>query len=127
METTFERRRAKRLRLSASALVSLVSEDPKYWPIVDIGRWGLAFRHMSNGRPLDEYSTELIIATKDLLIFEEGIPFRVVSVSELSEEFPSSNAGGFVWKRYGVEFGELNGRQISQLERLMQEYAVGAL
>jgi hypothetical protein len=100
-----------------------MSGERKYWQIVDIGEGGLAFRYVPDGGPLDD-SGALVIATKDLLFYVEGIPFRIVSLSDIGESLPPTYWRREVLKRYGVEFGNLNVQQISQVEHFIQEYAV---
>jgi len=114
MNNPDEQRRHRRLQARDGAFVLLGPDSTKLGRIIDISRSGLAFSHMARTRP----SNDLLI-DKDFYLSE--VPFQTVWDVKTHENPLSS----ITMRRCGVQFGDLNSSQQTELDNFMQNHTVG--
>ena len=119
-----EKRRHKRFRSIESAYAAFGSEALKIGQIVDISMGGLAFHYMADGDHINGARELEIYLTHNHGFHMTEVPFNTVSDFVIPNEFPYTT---IVMRRRGVEFGELNETQVSQLGFLIQNYTEGEI
>jgi hypothetical protein len=116
-----EKRRHQRFRSKESAYAAFGSETLKVGQIVDISMGGLAFHYIADGSQINgARELEIYLAGNGFHMTE--VPFNTISDFAIPSEFPLST---IIMRRRGVQFGELNQLQESQLGFLIQNYTVG--
>ncbi len=117
----FEKRKHKRFRLKDLTYAAFGSRAMKIGQIVDISMGGLAFHYIADGDQINNvHELEIYLATNGFHMTE--VPFTTVSDFLLPSEFPLST---IIMRRCGVQFGELNEQQVSQLGYLIQNHTLG--
>jgi hypothetical protein len=126
-----ERRSHQRFQIPAGCFVSLGPDYTILGQIIDMSLGGVAFRHMGNTpclRPKDESYLDIFLTEGGFSLSK--VPVETVSDYEISDvvsnrlvdPIPLSYKG---MRRCSVQFGELTHHQISQLEHLIENYAIG--
>ena len=114
-EEVTDRRKHKRFRLPAGAIVAFRPGYLKLGRIIDVGIGGLGFSYITS-EELPNVSSELdiFLAIRDFYLY--NMPFETIWDFETDAvRFASVKT-----RRSGLEFGELTPDQISQLEYLIQ-------
>jgi hypothetical protein len=86
--------------------------------IREISHAGLSFHYIGREKPLNE-DGELAICSGSKDFFLYRIPCRVLFDAKVYKNHPSPIS----MRRCGVEFGELEGKQTSQIEYFIRKYA----
>ena len=116
-----EKRKHMRFRSKDHAYAAFRSHTIKTGQIVDISKGGLAIHYIADGDQInDSHELEIYFANNGFHMKE--VPFNTISDFELTSEFRFSS---IIMRRRGVQFGELNQFQVSQLGYLIQNYTVG--
>jgi PilZ domain len=112
------RRRHERYKAKEGALISPIAGCRKYWKMLDVSMGGASFRHI----PCEDLHdfTEIDIAMQDLGFTLEGIPFKVISDCDFTDDCVSFSR----LRRCGVEFGPLTHIQESLLDEFIRKYTV---
>ena len=120
-EALLEQRKHKRFRPQEGTYAILRSPGKKLGQVINISRGGLAFRYIDIGeRP--ERSFELDISIEEHGLILDSLSFETVSDFSVSREFPFSSTP---IRRRGGQFKSLKKNQISQLEYLLRNHAIG--
>ena len=120
-EALLEQRKHKRFRPQEGTYAILRSPGKKLGQVINISRGGLAFRYIDIGeRP--ERSFELDISIEEHGLILDSLSFETVSDFSASREFPFSSTP---IRRRGGQFKSLKKNQISQLEYLLRNHAMG--
>ena len=115
-----ERRRHKRFQAQEGAFAVVRPESTKLGQIIDISQGGLAFRYTVTGTQANGAVELDIFLTGDGFCLEK-MPFKTVSDRKVSKKF----SNGFLpMRRCGVQFGELTGIQITQLDYFIQNHTM---
>ena len=113
-----ERRKHKRFRTKEGAYAVLSGPVSKVGQILDVSRGGLSFRYIDIGdRPKE--TCVLDILKEDNVFRLENITFKVISDLDASKDFPFST---IPMRRCGGELSGMSGKQISDLEYLIDNY-----
>jgi len=88
--------------------------------IVDIGKGGLAFEYSRGSKQETSHGLLDIFALIQPYARLETVPFRIV----YDRQVASKNGLADAMNRCGLEFGELSDVQISQLNRLIENFAI---
>jgi len=115
-----ERRKHKRFQVPSGTFVALFPDYIKAGQVSNISMGGLAFTYFADQEPPNR-SFELEILLHASAFNLQGVPFRTISDFE-TEDVPLSSTSK---RRCAVQFGHLTPHQMSQLEYLIQNYAVG--
>jgi len=117
-ESPQDRRRHKRYRAKDGALISPIARYRKYWKMLDVSMRGASFRYI----PCEDLKdfNEIDIAMQDLGFTLEGIPFKVISDCDFTDDCASFSR----LRRCGVEFGPLTHSQESLLDEFIRKYTV---
>lgn len=102
-----ERRSHKRFNIKKCT----IAVSAKLGQVVDISMGGLSFSYIETGNWVKESSPLATLFGPDDLCIDE-FPMRIISDCSLGN-------GVSMLRRCGVEFGELNQKQISQLEHFI--------
>jgi hypothetical protein len=120
-DALLEQRRHKRFRPQDGTYAILRGPGKKLGQVINISRGGLAFRYIDIGeRP--ERSFELDISIEEYGFILDNLSFETLSDFSTSREFPFSSTP--IRRRCG-QFKALNKNQLSELEYLIQNYAIG--
>jgi hypothetical protein len=118
VELPLDRRKHKRYQVKESALISPVAKDRKYWKMLDVSMSGASFRYIPY-EDLSEFN-EIDIVTEDLEFALDGIPFKVISDCEFTDDLSPL----LELRRCGGEFGPLTEPQKTLLDRLIGTYTM---
>jgi hypothetical protein len=88
--------------------------------IVNISKGGLAFRYIDDKEESNE-SFELDILFASDAFYLKNVPFRTVSDFDTVSKFPIHT---FKMRQQGVQFGEMDSNQTSQLDYFIQNYKI---
>ena len=120
-EALIEQRKHKRFRPQDGTYALLRGPGKKLGQVINISRGGLAFRYIDIGeRPESSFELDISIEEKGFIL--DNLLFETVSDFSSSREFPFSSTP---IRRRGGQFKALNKKQISELEYLIQNYAIG--
>lgn len=114
-----ERREHQRFRLKENIFVVVTD---KVGPLLDISSHGLSFSVDADEQFAAGETLYLDIFGEDSPFSIKNIPFQVASEAIVSPKSPFSVT---IRRRYGVQFGELNDLQKSQLEYFIQHSRAG--
>jgi len=113
----FARRSTHRFQVKNFIFVKLWSElDEDIGQLLDISSNGLSFRYMSDNEA-GSFS-KLSILTNNTIVIPK-IPFKTISDIELQNGLPSMP---IIFRRCGVQFGQLSSHQQFQLEQFLKYY-----
>lgn len=113
-----DKRRFKRFQAPKKAFVLVRGLDGKLGQIIDIGRGGLAFRYVANGKKPKKLSQlDIFLANNGFHL--EKVSCEIVSDFELGKKGPSDS---LTMRRCGVQFGELSQDLLSRLEYFIENY-----
>jgi hypothetical protein len=112
-----DRRKDKRFQVKRFTFVKLWSESNEdIGQLLDISKSGLALRYFSKAQnPINFSRLGLVSSECDLTI--DGIPFRVVSDTELPNGSPLDPIN---FRRSGVQFEQLTSEQLTELEYFLK-------
>lgn len=114
------RRENKRFQLKDFTFVKLWSESNEdIGQLLDLSKSGLSLRYFVTGQNPSNFS-ELGIFSSSSGLAVDGIPFRIISDTELNE----SLFGPILFRRSGVHFGPLKPDQISKLEYFLKNFTL---
>jgi len=114
-----ERREHQRFRLKKNIFVVVTD---KVGPLLDISSHGLSFSVDADEQFASGETLSLDIFGEDSAFSIKNIPFQVASEVVVTPKSPFSLV---IRRRYGVQFGELNDLQKSQLEYFIQHTRAG--
>ena len=116
------RRKDKRFRVKDFTFVKLWSaSNEDIGQLLDISKRGLSLRYFVYAKHPSNFSQLGIFSSgSDLAI--DGIPFRVVSDTELPDGSPF---GPIIFRRSGVQFGQLTFNQLSALDYFIKKNTRG--
>jgi c-di-GMP-binding flagellar brake protein YcgR len=120
MNNPDEQRRNRRLQARDGAFVLLGPDSTKLGRIIDISSGGLAFSHMARTRPSDDL-VELDLFLIDTDFYLSEVPFQTVWDVKTHENPFSS----ITMRRCGVQFGDLNSIQQTELDNFIHNHTVG--
>jgi len=103
-----KRRKHQRFQVEDFTFVNLKSESDKdLGQLIDISNGGLSFRYFVSAKKPGNFSKlDIVLSGSDFAI--TGLPFRIVSDTELTNEFQYSPIN---FRRYCVQFEELTYNQ----------------
>ena len=112
-----DRRKNKRFQVKRFTFVKLCSEsDEDMGQLLDISEGGLSLRYFLKAQnPINFSQLGIFLPDCDLAI--DGIPFSVVSDTELPNGFPLDP---LIFRRCGVKFGQLTSKQLSELDYFLK-------
>jgi hypothetical protein len=111
-----------RFRAKDLTFVKLQSEsDVDIGQLLDISRGGVSLRYFVNEEKPENY-TKLDIFSSGSDFSVAGIPFRTVSNIMLANASPFSTT---VFRRYGLEFGDLTSAQAVGLDSFLLNHTLG--
>jgi hypothetical protein len=114
------RRENERFQIKDFTFVKLWSESNEdIGQLLDLSKRGLSFRYFVTGKNPSNFS-ELGIFTSGSGLAVDGIPFMIISDTELNE----SPFGQIIFRRSGVQFGPLTDYQISKLEYFQKNFTL---
>ncbi|NLI80410.1 MAG: PilZ domain-containing protein [Deltaproteobacteria bacterium] len=123
MET--DQRKQTRLRAKYGALASFFPPSPDFalviGRLIDISSAGLALQYFAKERPAHVANKLEIFGVYQPLMHVEGIPGRIVYDFEVKSNTRSS----LKERRCGVAFGPLTRSKRLQVERFIEQYALG--
>ncbi len=115
------RRENKRFQIKDFTFVKLWSESNEdIGELLDLSNRGLSLRYFVTGKNPSNFS-ELGIFSSESGLAVDGIPFRIISDTELDE----SPFGPKLFKRSGLQFGSLTPDQISKLDYFLKNFTLG--
>jgi len=115
------RRENKRFQVKDFTFVKLWSESNEdIGQLLDLSKRGLSLRYFVTGENPGNFS-ELGIFSSGSGLAVDGIPFRIISDTELDE----SPFGPVMFRRSGVQFGQLASKQKSNLDYFLKNYTLG--
>lgn len=114
-----ERREFKRFRLPKSSFAGLGPYFGRIGGIVDLSMGGLAFSYIGVEEPDGSSYLDIFLIVHDFYL--RRIPFVTVSDIPIVLDVRKD----MTLRRRGVRFEKLTVRQRSQLEHLIQNYAIG--
>jgi hypothetical protein len=128
-----ERRRDQRFLVPKGSFVALGPDDTILGQIIDISLGGVAFRHMGKTpcfRLKGKSYLDVHLTEDDLSLTK--LPVETVSDNQISDVISSKLVDPIplIYKgmrRCSVQFGDLTHHQISQLEHLIENYAIGSV
>ncbi|MBW1743056.1 MAG: PilZ domain-containing protein [Deltaproteobacteria bacterium] len=120
MNNPDEQRKHSRLQARDGAFVLLGPDSTKLGRIIDISIGGLAFSHMARTRPSEDL-VELDLFLIDTDYYLSEVPFLTVWDVKTHENPFSS----ITMRRCGVQFGDLNSSQRTELNNFIQNHTVG--
>jgi hypothetical protein len=117
MDNGIDRRKDERFQVKRFTFVKLWSESNEdIGQLLDISKRGLSLRYFSKAQnPINFSQLGLFSSGCDLAI--DGIPFRVVSDTELPNGSPLDPIN---FRRSGVQFGQLTPEQLSELDYFLK-------
>jgi hypothetical protein len=114
------RRENKRFQIKDFTFVKLWSESNEdIGQLLDLSKRGLSFRYYVTGKNPSNFS-ELGIFSSGSGLAVDGIPFRIISDTELDE----SLFGPIIFRRSGLLFGPLTPDQISKLDYFLINFTL---
>ncbi len=124
------RRKHQRVKVKAGAIVAF--KKPRFFnfikprlirmgPIIDISRGGLAVQYIENSNRLKNFKKLSILSTDGEVMFED-MPFKTI-LDEKITELPDSK----VIRKRAIQFNELKGSQIVQLENFIRNLDIGVM
>ena len=121
-EIKFNRREHKRYKIRDGAFAVLKSQpnSSKLGNIVDISKGGLAFHFLDTKEIPDEFF-ELDIFVSGGGFVVSSVPVEIVSQIPIDKEIPFFSV---TTRRFCIKFGELTEKIKSQLNHLIQNYAI---
>jgi hypothetical protein len=112
-----DRRKDERFQVKRFTFVKLCSEtDEDIGQLLDISESGLSLRYFLKAQNPINFS-QLGIFSPDCDLAIDGIPFRVVSDTELPNGFPLDP---IMFRRCGIQFGQLTSKQLSELDYFLK-------
>ncbi|MBW1743960.1 MAG: PilZ domain-containing protein, partial [Deltaproteobacteria bacterium] len=114
-----ERRKFKRFQMPTSSFAGLGPYFGKVGGIVDLSMGGLAFSYIGIEEPNGSSYLDVFLVDHDFYL--RRVSF--VTISDIAI-VPDGHTA-MTLRRRGVRFGKLTPRQRSQLENLIQNYAIG--
>jgi hypothetical protein len=112
-----DRRKDERFQVKRFTFVKLCSESNEdIGQLLDISESGLSLRYFLKDQNPINFS-QLGIFSPDCDLAIDGIPFRVVSDTELPNGFPLDP---IMFRRCGVQFGQLTSKQLSELDYFLK-------
>jgi hypothetical protein len=116
-----DRRKDKRYRAKRFTFVKLWSEtDEDMGQLLDISERGLSLRYFLKDQNPINFS-QLGIFSPDCDLAIDKIPFTVVSDTELPNGFPLDP---IMFRRCGVQFGQLTSKQLSELDDFLRKHTM---
>jgi hypothetical protein len=112
-----ERRKHKRYKVDAGALVLLGWYYEKVGRMIDISEGGLAFRYTPQGKEQDE--SDLTIVLSETNFYLDEVPIKTISDFELAEGISATT---ITPRRRGVQFTNPTGSQRAQIEFFINNY-----
>ena len=114
------RRENKRFQIKDFTFVKLWSESNEdIGQLLDLSNRGLSLRYFVTGKNPSNFS-ELGIFSSGSGLAVDGIPFRIISDTELDE----SLFGPMLFRRSGLQFGPLTPDQISKLDYFLKYFTL---
>jgi len=114
-----ERRKSKRFRLPTSSFAGLGPYFGKVGGILDVSMGGLAFSYIGIEEPNDSLYLDVFLIDHDFYL--RRVPFVTISDIPIVPDVRQD----MTLRRRGVRFGKLTPQQKSQLDHLIQNYAIG--
>ncbi len=116
------RRKDKRFQVKDFTFVKLWSESNEdIGQLLDISKRGLSLRYFVTAQNPSNFS-ELGIFSSGCDLAIDGIPFRPISDTELPDGSPF---GPIIFRRSGVQFGQLTFNQLSALDYFIKKNTNG--
>ena len=115
-----ERRKRKRFQVPKGVFVGVGPHFTKVGQLIDLSTDGLAFRYVGNSKPSSGSYADICMLEGDLFLAE--LPIKIVSDVEIVEKAPW---GSVTARRCCVKFRKLTLRQKAELERFIEDYAIG--
>ena len=92
----------------------------KMGQILNVSRNGLAFSYIDDGEQQNgSFDLDIFVPDNNFLL--KRVPSKIISDCEIVNEIPFSS---ITMRRCGVQFEELTGSQISQLEYFLQNHTI---
>ncbi len=115
------RRENKRFQIKDFTFVKLWSESNEdIGELLDLSNRGLSLRYFVTGKNPSNFS-ELGIFSSESGLAVDGIPFMIISDTELDE----SPFDPMLFRRSGLQFGPLTPDQISKLDYFLKNFTLG--
>jgi hypothetical protein len=114
-----ERRKFKRFQMPTSAFAGLGPYFGKVGRVVDLSMGGLSFRYMGAEEPDDSTYLDVFSSNDDFYLGK--VSLETIWDAPLIPDVSSAAT----LRRRGVWFRKLTSRQRSQLEHLIENYAIG--
>ena len=112
-----DRRKDERFQVKRFTFVKLCSESNEdIGQLLDISESGLSLRYFLKAQNPINFS-QLGIFSPDCDLAIDGIPFRVISDTELPNGSPLDP---IMFRRSGVQFGQLTPKQLSELDYFLK-------
>ena len=112
-----DRRKDERFQVKRFTFVKLWSESNEdIGQLLDISESGLSLRYFLKAQNPINFS-QLGIFSPDCDLAIDGIPFRVISDTELPNGSPLDP---IMFRRSGVQFGQLTPKQLSELDYFLK-------
>ncbi len=124
------RRKHQRVKVKAGAIVAFKKYrlfnliKPRFirmGPIIDISRGGLAVQYIENSNRLKKFKKLSILANDGEVMFED-MPFEII-LDEKIAVLPDMK----VIRKRAIQFNELKGSQIVQLEKFIRDLDIGVM
>ena len=115
-----EHRKRKRFQVPKGVFVWVGPHFTKVGRLRDLSTDGLAFRYVGNSKPSSGSYADIFMLEGDLFLAK--LPIKIVSDVEIVEKAPS---GSVTVRRCCVKFRKRTLRQKAELERFIEDYAIG--
>jgi hypothetical protein len=118
-----ERRKHKRFQAPKGAFVGIRAEDTKVGRVSDVSIGGLGFSYVGTEKPSPSKGSYLDLFFTDKDFHLGRLPFKTISDHKSVEKAPPFSSE--TMRRCGVKFKKLTRHQKAELERFIQNHAIG--